>query len=460
MLRFYQITDLHYYAAEILKPCGAAWEYRAKYDQKCVAESGAILDAAIEKLIADRETEIVLISGDLVSDGEREGHYELPKKLRRLTENGKRVFVITATHDVCTEPKRYSEAEGETIAEGLTKPELLELYWEFGPEQAFSVHKESFSYAVQLAPGYRLLALNDDGIGWGSGFHGYDESELQWLKEQLEAGKQSGDTMLVMGHYPLLPPSPVQPAFIPDEMLGNREKIAALLADSGVQFMFTGHTHMQNINYFDTAKGNRIFDINTASLIGYPSPIRKMLLTDNSLTVETLHLDSIDYDLGGKSYMEYSLDHFEFMLRDIFDSAANDIPHFCEVSAGFSLPKEKAWKLRVPIHMLGKFLDRLTFQKAGRLLWCSRKIAPEMRSVRLCDFVITLVRNIYGGDEPYAPGTPEYESFMALYRRVAPILHCVPMLKNKDIDAVIEGILYDSGYPDNDAVLPVPKYYP
>ena len=77
MFSFYQITDLHYYAADVLNPQGDAWEYRAKYDQKCVAESGAILDATIDKLLADKETEVVLISGDLVSDGEKEGHYAL-----------------------------------------------------------------------------------------------------------------------------------------------------------------------------------------------------------------------------------------------------------------------------------------------------------------------------------------------------------------------------------------------
>ena len=100
MFSFYQITDLHYYAADVLNPQGDAWEYRAKYDQKCVAESGAILDATIDKLLADKETEVVLISGDLVSDGEKEGHYALIPKFRRLTDGGKRVFVLTAVSAV------------------------------------------------------------------------------------------------------------------------------------------------------------------------------------------------------------------------------------------------------------------------------------------------------------------------------------------------------------------------
>ena len=127
--------------------------------------------------------------------------------------------------------------------------------------------------------------------------------------------------------------------------------------------------------------------------------------------------------MGGKAYLTYSRDHFEFMLRDIFDSLANDYDRFCEISPSFSLPRETAEKLRVPLHALGKFLSRLTFEKAGRMLGCKSKIAKEMDSVRLCDFLIAVIRNLYGGDEPYAPGTPEHDSFMALYGRISPLLH-------------------------------------
>lgn len=150
ILTFYQITDLHFYAAQSLGACGPEWERRAKYDQKCVAESEAIIDCAFEKLIADRETEIVLISGDLVCDGEKAGHLELKKKLDRLAAGGKRVFVLTATHDIHPEPKGYSAERGEYITDGLSKPELLELYWDFGPGMRYPSMRRAF-------PMYRAL---------------------------------------------------------------------------------------------------------------------------------------------------------------------------------------------------------------------------------------------------------------------------------------------------------------
>lgn len=107
-MKFYQITDLHYYPAKLLKAQGKEWINRAMYDQKCIAESEAILDATIQMLLDDKEIGIVLITGDNVCDGERVGHISLAEKLHKLTEAGKKVYIITGTHDLHPEPKGYS----------------------------------------------------------------------------------------------------------------------------------------------------------------------------------------------------------------------------------------------------------------------------------------------------------------------------------------------------------------
>ena len=81
---FYQITDLHYYANEEIGSYGKHFDLRCDMDQKCVAESGAIIDAAFEELAADKENEIIIISGDLTYDGEKVSHDLLLKKLEKL----------------------------------------------------------------------------------------------------------------------------------------------------------------------------------------------------------------------------------------------------------------------------------------------------------------------------------------------------------------------------------------
>ena len=50
-----------------------------------------------------------------------------------------------------------------------------------------------------------------------------------------------------------------------------------------MQFIFTGHTHMQNIAVKTTEKGNTIYDINTSALIGYASAIRTVAVYDDRM---------------------------------------------------------------------------------------------------------------------------------------------------------------------------------
>ena len=71
--------------------------------------------------------------------------------------------MITATHDYQDSGETDGYVGDEKVkAPALHREELWELYRPFGPDEAIAVHRESMSYIVQLAEGYRLFALNDD----------------------------------------------------------------------------------------------------------------------------------------------------------------------------------------------------------------------------------------------------------------------------------------------------------
>lgn len=456
MLRFYQITDLHYYPARELNVRGKAWEKRALYDQRCVAESEAIIDAVFAKLAGDRETEIVLVTGDVVCDGELAGHISLAEKLKKLKDAGKRIFLITASHDIRPDPKGYSEEKGEYVVDCATKEQLFDIYYNFGPSNALSIHKPTSSYCARLDKGYRLLMLNDDREGWGADSYGFSAEQLAWARQQIEDAKTAGDEMLAVCHHPLLSPVKFYRLFSPHEMIDDCDEVAGFLADSGIRFLFTGHTHMQNINYYDSPRGNRLYEINTGCLTAYPSPIRKMALNGDTLDVKTLHIEAMDFDTQCKPYMTYLKEHFDYMLHDIFDSAANDIDRFCELGESFSLKKEQSEKLKLPINIAGKALEKLTFRKAGRMLGVLRKIAPRMYDVRLCDFLITLVNNVYGGTRDFAPGGAEYDSFMAIADKAASLIPSkdIKAKYTRQIRPVLSDILFNAnGIDSNNTVI-------
>ena len=117
--------------------------------------------------------------------------------------------------------------------------------------------------------------------------------------------------MLAVCHHPLLSPVKFYRAFSPHEMIEDCDRVAELLADSGVRYLFTGHTHMQSINYYYSTCGNRLYEINTGCITAYPSPIRRLELDDSgALTVKTEHIKTMAHDMQCKPYMTYLKEHF------------------------------------------------------------------------------------------------------------------------------------------------------
>lgn len=99
LLKLCVIADTHYYDAT-LGVSGEAYRLRSASDQKCLAETDAVISAAFQK-ITESDCDAVLLAGDLTNDGERICHEKMREKLYVLQRH-KRVFVTTATHDWCT----------------------------------------------------------------------------------------------------------------------------------------------------------------------------------------------------------------------------------------------------------------------------------------------------------------------------------------------------------------------
>lgn len=447
-LKFYLITDLHHYA-ECLGTSGKGYEKVLSKDQKCLKQTGAIIDAYVDRILEDKDINIVLVDGDVSCNGAMESHLDLIPKLRRLKDGGKRVFVITATHDYCVEGNEVGEGfkcVGDEIlpATLTTREELVDLYFEFGMNEALSIHKESHCYSVKLQDGYRLLCLNDDGDRI---FCGYYEDTLRWIDEEIDKARAAGDYIFAMTHHPVLPPSPIYPIISERDMLGDWEKTAKHLADKGIKFIFTGHTHIMNIARLVTEKGNELYDINTSSLVGYPSVMRKVAFDDEKVHVSSVQLTEFNADFEGMDATDFMKMRFDSFLNRVFDTVAFDYDTFAhDVAPSFSFTPERAYRLKFPLNFIGKQLHSLTFKKLGRLLGISKSVAPEIFDRNVKDFAIELVRNVYYGDEPYTPDTPEYKACTAAFKRIKQLTRPIkklhePIARFSDI---FEGVLYNA----------------
>ncbi len=450
---FYLVTDPHYFD-ESFGRSGSAYEARSRTDQKCVAETPAILDAGFAQIAADRETRVILIPGDLVYRGEYQSHVGFRKRLYRLQEAGKKIYLITARHDYAENPCEFIGDHTVPVA-GMERSDLRDFYREFGFDDAIAEHRESMSYVAQLAPGLRLLALNCDGDC--KDFKGLWPEQLDWAVAQIQAAHAAGERIIAMTHYPLLPFSAVM-GLIGDAHLTDWEQTANTLADAGLELIFTGHMHAQAVTEHISPAGNTITDVQTGCFVGCPCAYRKVTVApDGQVDIRSYTIDDFDYDKGGRTAAEYLQWRFDRMITDIMDAMATDFDAFMGKFGG-SQGKEK---LKGPVTAVGKLLQKLTVKQLGRLFWF--RVDPSIGDRRVADVGVELVRNIFMGNEPYVPGTPMYDALDHLLRRLSPVLHILekklsagnPQLS--DLRAFVLSMIGDKKQRDHNCTLQLTK---
>lgn len=390
-LNFYLVTDTHFFDPSF-KRSGAAYEKRSMSDQKCVAETPAIIDAGFKQIADDKETNIILIPGDLVYRGEYQSHIGLRNRLYKLKEQGKKIYLITARHDYDDNDSFEFDGDKMLPVKAMPRDELRDFYKDFGFDGAISEHKESMSYVAQLADGIRLLALNCDGDC--KDFKGLWDNQMKWALEQIEDAHRTGNYIFAMTHYPLLPFSPIM-NLISDSHLTDWEKRANQFADAGLDLIFTGHMHAQAVTEYVTENGNKITDVQTGCFVGCPCAYRKVTIKDSTADIKSYTINDFDYDKQGKSASEY----FQWRFDRMIDYKMKEI-----------LPKSAM-----------KILNKLTIKKICNFLWFNPD--KSIQNILAKDLGIELVRNIFIGNEPYVKGTAVYEAFEKLINRLSLIIH-------------------------------------
>lgn len=389
-LNFYLVTDTHFFDPSF-KRSGAAYEKRSISDQKCVAETPEIIDAGFKQIADDKETNIILIPGDLVYRGEYQSHIGLRNRLYKLKEQGKKIYLITARHDYDDNDSFEFDGDKMLPVKAMPRDELRDFYKDFGFDGAISEHKESMSYVAQLADGIRLLALNCDGDC--KDFKGLWDNQMKWALEQIEDAHRTGNYIFAMTHYPLLPFSPIM-NLISDSHLTDWEKRANQFADAGLDLIFTGHMHAQAVTEYVTENGNKITDVQTGCFVGCPCAYRKVTIKDSTADIKSYTINDFDYDKQGKSASEY----FQWRFDRMIDYKMKEI-----------LPKPAM-----------KILNKLTVKKICNFLWFNPD--KSIQNILAKDLGIELVRNIFIGNEPYVKGTAVYEAFEKLINRLSLII--------------------------------------
>lgn len=457
IFNMYVLTDVHYLSKELWTE-GEPINRRERGDQIALKASPEITATFFDKIIADSEVPNVLITGDLVNCGELISHRDFKRELKRLTDAGKRVYVTTATHDYCGFGKDgdenifsatgYGEKEGYPV-EYADKSESRHLYDEYGPNSADRIHEESGSYSVSPEKGVRLIAINDNGNG--RSYCGLSDDGFNWLTDEIGKAKKKGERIMLAVHHPVLPPWEIYRNAAEFEMFGGYERLKKIMCDEGVHVIFTGHTHVQNIQKYEDANGGYFYDVSTTALGAARGMMRRvsLRLDDGYCRITSVGIEKINgIDTSMTAYEYISRLNFIGLLERLIPRISADWDGFIKRAQGFlsvdSLQKHKAAVQTAT--KLATGLKMSTLAKFGRKYnGLSRDEIRALKNERAIKPLFAVLHCIFSGNAPFPPDTVEYKVFCGALRRVDDILNAVGKPPHTFIEGA--GSLYEIAQP-------------
>jgi 3',5'-cyclic AMP phosphodiesterase CpdA len=308
-LKIAVLSDLHYMEPSLLKADGSAFQMYLMQDPKLLAESGAILQQIIKRLLEEKP-DLVLITGDLTKDGELISHKSLIRKLGILTSNHIKVLVVPGNHDINNPDARLFDGDNTTQVASISPETFKTLYSGFGYKNTIARDPNSLSYIAEPYRGLRILAI--DANEYYNNTAGYSvvagkikDSTMEWAKEQLADAKARGITVIGMMHHGIVEHFPGESVLFADYLVDDWNTKAEELMNAGLKVIFTGHFHANDATRITDGDLSMV-DVETGSPVIYDSPFRIAKLVNNSLSISTKHVEHIIYPpLKGLSFHEY-----------------------------------------------------------------------------------------------------------------------------------------------------------
>lgn len=321
-LKIAVMSDLHYFDRTLLPTTEAGLEALQAYmaqDPKLLDLSTYILDQVIAGLLAEHPN-VVLIPGDLTKDGEKISHQSLVKVLKKLTNAGIKVFVIPGNHDI-NNPESYSFSS-LAPTETISADEFASIYYEFGYKNSIR-DDNSLSYIHKINGKLWLLGIDDCKYAQNTTapiVTGEIKAEtMEWIKSNLAEAKEKNIQVLAMIHHGVAEHYTGQNQLDPGFVVDNQVQVANDLSEAGIQVVFTGHYHANDVTAV-TVGDKTLYDVETGSLVSWPSPYRLIQLSGNKMFIDTRKVTAVATTLpGGMDFVTYSMLFHQTCLDGYFN---------------------------------------------------------------------------------------------------------------------------------------------
>jgi 3',5'-cyclic AMP phosphodiesterase CpdA len=314
------ISDAHYYDPT-LGTTGKAFEAYLASDRKMIAESQALLNSAVS-IIKSEKPNILLVTGDLTKDGEKVNHQQFAAYMKDLKNSGIKVYVIPGNHDVLNPDANKYVGDSAISIPNITAADFASIYSDCGFSEAIYKDTSSLSYIVEPVSGLWIFAMdacrykeNTTSAVTGGKF---STATFNWILSKLAEAKSKNKMVIGMLHHGVVEHYTGEATLFPDYVVADYKNVSNQLSANGMRYVFTGHYHAQDVTRNTFTGGNDIYDIETGSLVTYPSPVRIVKIAPNqNFDIYTNFIQTINYNTNGKTFPQYAKDYLLAGMQDL-----------------------------------------------------------------------------------------------------------------------------------------------
>lgn len=271
-LSIYVATDLHYLSRKLIDDGAAFQTYYTKGDGKQLNYTEEIVDSFLDETKTNNP-DILILSGDLTNNGEKDSHLDLAAQLSKLEKNSNtRIFVIPGNHDIQNPWARGFQGDKQYVTDSISSTEFARIYRDFGYDEAISKDTTSLSYLAAPSEDVWFLMLDtcvyENNYKYGSPavYGKIEETTYEWIKDCSKMAKEKNVRIVTVMHHNLLNHNLVLNYGF---TLDNNEEAIKVFKECGINLVLSGHIHMQDIKS-SKDETDPIYDIATSSLIVYP----------------------------------------------------------------------------------------------------------------------------------------------------------------------------------------------
>ena len=319
-VKFMVISDIHYFDPSLFTlPANADFQLYLATDRKLIIESSAILKNVLATVMAEKP-DFLLVTGDLTKDGEKIDHQAVAALFKTLSDNGIKVLVIPGNHDVNNPAAASYTGTSATSIANVSATEFASIYGNCGYGNAVERDPNSLSYVSEPANGVWVMGIDACHYAPSETAGSLSTTTLAWVKSVLVKAKAQNKILLSMMHHGIVEHFVGQGTMFPEYLISDWKNTSAVLADSGMNVVFTGHFHAQDIAKGTGTKGY-IYDVETGSTVTAPCPYRIITLNtvNKTLKITSGKIDGVTYSTipTGTSFQAYAKNYLNSGMKVI-----------------------------------------------------------------------------------------------------------------------------------------------